>query len=171
MISMAARSVKQYLSFIAAHRSAYIRFNKQLIIGELAGFGAGIATAEIAASSGLGQIEISAYSSLADYAGSVAGFLAIYHDDQKASFANLKGFPKIRAVFSSALKLWPSVLAADIAFVLSRPYMHYVSMSMGLEPGLAAGLAHFLAFGVFNIVAVISKSLIDYARQSRISHP
>ena len=170
MIAMAASSVKEYLRFLAANRSAYIRFNKQLLIGELAGFGAGVATAEISASSDFNEIEISAYSSAADYAGSIAGFLAIYHNDHKDSFASLRGLARVRAVFSSALKLWPSVLAADVAFVLSRPYLHYVSMSMGLEPGIAAGLAHFLAFGVFNVVALISKSLIDFARRPQISH-
>jgi len=38
-------------------------------------------------------------------------------------------------------------------------------ISNDLETGIAAMIAHFLAFGIFNIVAVISKRIIDYTRR------
>jgi hypothetical protein len=37
----------------------------------------------------------------------------------------------------------------------------------GLEAGVAATIAHFAAFGVFNGVAILSRSIIDYLRSSR----
>jgi hypothetical protein len=64
--------------------------------------------------------------------------------------------------------LWPSVVAADVAFIIVRPSLHYLSLSFGLEAGVAATLAHFLAFGVFNLVAIFSRSLVDYARHVKL---
>jgi hypothetical protein len=165
---MSACSLRGYIRYIRDRRSVYLQFNKQLLIGELAGFGAGLAVAEVAASGGLDNVGISAYSSSADYGGSIAGFLAVYYHDHKTLFPNDTGAKRVKKVLRNALKLWPSVLAADIAFVLVRPSFHYVSMSLGLEAGIAATLAHFLAFGVFNLVAIFSRSVVDYARHIRL---
>lgn len=166
---MATRLVRRYLRFLASRRSVYLKFNKQLIIGELAGLGAGIAAAQAASSAGLDQLAITAYSSIADYGCSVAGFLFVYYNDYKSNYRDETGYRKFKAVMLSALSLWPSVIAADLAFVIGRPYVHYVSMSFGLEPGLAAALAHVLAFGLFNLVAVFSRSLIDYSKHGKMS--
>ena len=167
--SMPAMSLGNYLRFLRDNRSTYLQFNKQLLIGELAGFGAGLLAAEGAASAGLNNYSISAYSSGADYGGSIAGFLAMYYNDHKASFPDDNGTRRLKKILKSALKLWPSVLAADIAFILVRPSFHYVSLSTGLEAGVAATIAHFLAFGVFNLVAIFSRSVVDYARHAKLN--
>lgn len=166
---MATSLVRRYLGFLASRRSVYLQFNKQLVIGELAGFGAGIAAAQGTGSVGLDQLSISAYSSIADYGGSIAGFLLVYYHDHKETYSDRSGYKKIGAVLHSALRLWPSVIAGDLAFVIARPYVHYVLMSSGLEPSIAAALAHFIAFGLFNLVAILSRSLMDYTRQGRMS--
>ena len=165
---MTTSSVKSYFRFLRDRRAVYLQFNKQLVIGELAGFGAGLAVAESAAISNLDNVAISAYSSAADYGGSIAGFLAVYCYDQRGSFPDHKGSSRITKILKSAFKLWPSVVAADIAFILVRPSLHYVSLSFGLEAGISAAVAHFLAFGVFNLVAIFSRSLVDYARHVKL---
>jgi len=37
-------------------------------------------------------------------------------------------------------------------------------MVYGLEAGMAATIAHFVAFGLFNIIAILSRSIVDYVR-------
>jgi hypothetical protein len=160
-------SFRQYFKFLLAHRSTYVRFNRQLLIGELAGFGAGVAVAEAVASLNGDEFAISAYSSGADYLGSILGFLAVFYADNRSSYHNDSRSARTKKILKDALKLWPSVLAADIAFILVRPYFHYISLTLGLEAGVAATIAHFLAFGVFNGVAILSRSLIDYARSAK----
>lgn len=162
-------SLGNYFRFLRERRSVYVQFNKQLVIGELLGFGAGVAVAEGAASSGLDHVAISAYSSAADYGGSIAGFLAVYYYDQKKLYPDERGFRRVIKIMKNALRLWPSVLAADIAFILVRPSLHYVSLSLGFEAGVAATFAHFLAFGVFNLVAIFSRSLVDYAKHVKLN--
>lgn len=168
MVAMAASSVRGYLKFLISQRSTYVQFNKQLLLGELAGFGAGIAAAEAAAVGGYGNLEISAYSSIADYGGSTAGFLAVYYSDHKSLHLQEKGYRKLKSLVVNAMRLWPSVVTADIAYIIARPYIHYVSMSSGLEAGIAATIAHFLAFGVFNVAALVSRSVIDYVKHVRM---
>ena len=125
--------------------------------------------AEAAAAANLDHFTISAYSSGADYGGSVAGFLAVYYHDHKSCFPDHSGFGRVKMVLKSALKLWPSVIAADVAFILVRPSLHYLSLSLGLEAGIAATFAHFLSFGVFNLVAIFSKSIFDYAKYVKVN--
>jgi hypothetical protein len=160
-------SFRQYFKFLLAHRSTYVRFNRQLLIGELAGFGAGVAVAEAVASLNGDEFAISAYSSVADYMSSILGFLAVFYVDNRSSYHNDSRSARTKKILKDALKLWPSVLAADIAFILVRPYFHYISLTLGLEAGVSATIAHFLAFGVFNGVAILSRSLIDYARSAK----
>lgn len=171
MVSMAASSVRGYIRFFISRRSAYVQFNKQLVLGELAGFGAGIAVAEAAAFACYGNLEISTYSSIADYGGSTAGFLAVYYSDQKSIYVHEKNYRRIKLLLAKAMRLWPSVLTADVAYIVARPYIHYVSMSSGLEAGIAATIAHFLAFGVFNVIALVSRSVIDYAMHVKMDPP
>jgi hypothetical protein len=166
--AMASWSLKNYFCFLRKNRSTYLQFNKQLLIGELAGFGSGLGVAEGAASAGMDNYAISAYSSVADYGGSIAGFLAVFYNDHRSSFPGDSGATRLKKVLKSALKLWPSVLAADIAFILVRPSFHYASLSLGLEAGVSATIAHFLAFGVFNLVAIFSRSMVDYARHMKM---
>lgn len=169
MVRMPACSVRGYLQFLATRRSDYLRFNKELFLGELAGFGAGIAVSEAAAGAGLGPIEISAYSSAADYAGSVGGFFAVYYKDQRPQYLEMTRKVRFKKILGNALRLWPSVVAADVAFIIVRPYIHHLLLSMEMEAGIAATIAHFLAFGVFNLVAVISRSLVDYQRYAKLN--
>ncbi|MGH9992198.1 MAG: hypothetical protein ACREBU_19800 [Nitrososphaera sp.] len=164
---MSDRSIRQYFQFLLGRRATYVRFNKQLLIGELGGFGAGVAAAEAAASIALDDFAISAYSSVADYSGSVLGFLAIFYLDNRSALRGIGRIARIKKTLKEAFRLWPPVLAADIAFVLVRPYFHYVMLVLGIEPGVAAIIAHFLAFGVFNCVAIFSRSVIDYARSTK----
>ncbi len=164
---MSDRSIRQYFRFLLDRRATYVRFNKQLLIGELGGFGAGIAAAEVAASVALDDFAISAYSSAADYSGSVLGFLAIFYLDSRSKFQGVSRTMRIKGTLKDAFRLWPPVLAADVAFILVRPYFHYVMLVLGIEAGVAAIIAHFLAFGVFNCVAIFSRSIIEYARSTR----
>lgn len=164
---MSSSSIKQYLEFLLDRRSIYIRFNRELLVGELAGFGAGIAVAETAASLSMDEFAISVYSSGADYMGSILGFLAVFYRDNRSLYQSDSRNVRIKKILKDVLKLWPSVLAADIAFILVRPYIHYVTLTLGIEAGIAATIAHFLAFGVFNCVAIFSRSIIDYARSVR----
>jgi hypothetical protein len=169
--AMPAWSLRNYVRYLRDHRSTYLQFNKQLLIGELAGFGSGLLVAEGAASAGLDNYSISAYSSGADYGGSIAGFLAVYYSDHRSSFPDDSWTKRVKKVLKNALKLWPSVLAADISFILVRPSFHYMSLSTGLEAGVAAAIAHFLAFGVFNLVAIFSRSMVDYAQHLKMGTP
>ena len=164
---MSDRSIRQYFRFLLDRRATYVQFNKQLLLGELAGFGAGVVVAEVGASIALDDIATSAYSSAADYFGSILGFLAVYYYDQRSAHQGFSRSSKIKKILRNAFKLWPPVLAGDIAFIIARPYFHYVMLVSGIEPGFAATIAHFLAFGIFNCVAIFSRSMIDYARSTR----
>ena len=157
--------VARYAKFFSKNRSAYLSFNKQLGIGELAGFGSGIAMAEVAAAFTRDEATISGLSSAADYIASILGFLAVFYYDMRRKY-EYRGEKKARTkkILKSAFSLWPSVVAGDIAFILARPYFHYTFLTMGLEAGIAATVAHFLAFGLFNAVAIFSKSLIDFSK-------
>jgi hypothetical protein len=138
-----------------------------LLIGELGGFGSGIVAAEATESLNMDELTIAAFSTGADYVGSILGFLTVFYNDNRSKYPDDCRTARIKKIMKEALKLWPSVLAADIAFVLVRPYLHYVSLTLGIEAGIAASIAHFLAFGVFNGVAILSRSLIDYARSTK----
>jgi hypothetical protein len=165
---MAPGLLRRYFKFVSSRRFAYLQFNKQLIIGELAGFGAGIIVAEAVAHAGSDGLTISTYSSVADYGASVMGFLAVYYKDQKLLHPDDKSYDRLKKILSGAFKLWPSAVAADIAFVAARPYFHYAAMTLDFGPGVAAAVAHVLAFGLFNLVAVFSRSFIDYAKHVRM---
>jgi hypothetical protein len=169
MVKMTTDSVRRYLQFFLARRSSYFQLNKQLLIAELAGLCAGTGVSEMASAGGVGQFGISVYSSAADYAASIASFLAIYYKDEKSQYGEAPRSMRLKKVLGSALRLWPSVIAADIVFILVRPYFQYLALSNGLEAGMAAIIAHFIAFGFFNLVAVFSKSIIDYAKHIKIN--
>lgn len=164
---MAYDTIKKYFRFVHTNRPVYFHFNKQLAIGELAGFGAGVGVAEAAAALTRDEFAISVSSGVADYAGSILGFLAIFYRDSRPQYPELAGKERFKRIMKDAFSLWPSVAAADIAYIFARPYVHYLLLVSGLEAGIAATIAHFAAFGVFNGVALLSRSIIDYARSNR----
>lgn len=168
---MTCETIKKYFRFVQANRPAYFNFNKQLVLGELAGFIAGVGVAEAAAAFTRDEIAISVSSGAADYAGSILGFLAIFYHDNKSQYRDLAGKERFKRIMKSALALWPSVAAADIAYILARPYSHYLLLLSGLEAGVAATIAHFVAFGIFNGVAILSRSIIEYAQSKKQQHP
>jgi len=161
---MAADTLKKYFRFVQSNRPVYFNFNKQLVIGELAGFAAGVGVAEAAAAITKDELAISVTSGVADYAGSTLGFLAVFYRDSKAQYSELNGKERFKRIMKDAFSLWPSVAAADVAYILTRPYIHYILLVSGLEAGVAATIAHFAAFGVFNGIAILSRSIIDYLR-------
>jgi hypothetical protein len=164
---MTAGALKKYFRFVLSNRPVYFNFNRQLVIGELAGFAAGVGVAEAAATATRDELAISVSSGVADYAGSILGFLAIFYRDSRAQYGELAGKERFKRIMKDAFSLWPSVAAADVAYILVRPYIHYVLLVSVLEAGVAATIAHFAAFGVFNGVAILSRSIIDYLRSSR----
>lgn len=164
---MSAGTLKKYFRFVKNNRPIYLNFNKQLVIGELAGFGAGLVVAELAAAVTKDEFAISMSSGLSDYAGSILGFFAIFYRDNIPRYRELGRKERVRRITNDAFSLWPSVAAADIAYIFIRPYMHYVLLLSGLEAGIAATIAHFAAFAVFNGVAILSRSIIDYMKSSK----
>jgi hypothetical protein len=164
---MAANSIKKYIRFVNSKKPVYFHFNKQLVVGELAGFAAGVGVAEAAAALTRDELAISLSSGFADYAGSILGFFAIFYRDNKPHFPELNRRERFKRIMRDAFSLWPSIVAADIAYILIRPYMHYVLLVSGLEAGFAATVAHFTAFGVFNGIAILSRSVIDYMKSSK----
>ena len=164
---MPAGALKKYFRFVQSNRPVYFNFNKQLVVGELAGFGAGVGVAEAAAAIAGDELAISVSSGAADYAGSILGFLAVFYRDSRAQYSGLGRKDRFKRTMKDALSLWPSVAAADIAYIFARPYIHYVLLVAGLEAGVAATIAHFAAFGVFNGVAILSRSIIDYLKSNR----
>jgi hypothetical protein len=74
---------------------------------------------------------------------------------------------RLRKIIRNAIGLWPSVVVADVAYIFVRPYFHYILLLNDIEVGIAATVAHFLAFAVYNCIATFSKSMIDYARSRR----
>lgn len=161
---MTAGALKKYFRFVQSNRPVYFNFNKQLLIGELAGFAAGVGVAEAAAAITKDELVISSSSGVADYVGSILGFLAIFYRDSRAQYSELGRKERFRKIMKNAFSLWPSVAAADIAYIFTRPYIHYILLVSGLEAGVAATIAHFAAFGIFNGVAILSRSIIDYLR-------
>jgi hypothetical protein len=164
---MAYDMIKKYFKFINRNRPVYFHFNKQLMIGELAGFGVGFGMAEAAAAVTRDEFVISLSSGIADYAGSIIGFLAIFYRDNKLQYRELDRKMRVRRIIKDVLLLWPSVAAADISYIFARPYIHYILLMSGLEAGIAASIAHFAAFGVFNGVALLSRSMFDYRRSNK----
>lgn len=164
---MPTHTLKKYFRFLQSNRPVYFNFNRQLVIGELAGFAAGVGVAEAAAAVSWDEIAISVWSGVADYAGSILGFLAIFYRDSKVQYRELARKDQFKYIMKDAFSLWPSVAAADVAYILARPYIHYILLVSGLEAGIAATIAHFAAFGVFNGVAILSRSIIDYLKSTR----
>lgn len=155
--------IQKYLRFFARNSKTYIQFNKQLFLGELAGFLAGLAVAELVALWIAGdELAISVLSTGADYSAALSLFLIIFYYDQKASLMHLDKNSRIKKVLGLALRLWPAVAAADVAFLLARPYVHFELLQLNIDVGISATIAHFLAFGLFNLVAIFSRSLLDF---------
>jgi hypothetical protein len=155
--------IQKYLKFFARNSKTYIQFNKQLFLGELAGFLAGLAVAELVALSAANdEFAISVLSSAADYAAALTIFLVIFYYDQKGSLLHLERNSRIKKVLGLALRLWPAVAAADIAFLLARPYIHFELLHLNVDVVISTTIAHFLAFGLFNLVAIFSRSLLEF---------
>jgi len=161
---MVADTLKKYFKFVQSHAALYLNFNKQLLLGELAGFAAGVGVAEAVAAATRDELAISVSSGASDYIGSILGFLAVYYRDNKAASSHLDRKTRFKRIMKNAFSLWPSVAAADIAVIFSRPYVHYILLLSGFEPGVSATIAHFIAVGVFNGIAVLSRSIIDYTK-------
>jgi len=159
--------IARYFRFLSSRKSVYLAFNKQLLVAELAGFAAGVIAAEAAASISRDEFSISLSSSISDYAGSVMGFMAVYYHDTNHLYKDYKLHVRIKKVLRSAMGLWVSIISADIAFLIVRPYFHYVMLLTGVEAGVAGALAHFLAFTVFNGIAIFSRSIFDYTRRAK----
>lgn len=164
---MPAGTLKRYFKFVQSNRPVYFNFNKQLVIGELGGFAAGVGVAEAAAAVTRDELTISVSSGVADYAGSILGFMAMFYRDSRAQYSELGRKDRFKRIMKDAFSLWPSVAAADVAYIFARPYIHYILLLSGLEAGIAATIAHFAAFGVFNGVAILSRSIIDYLKSIR----
>src|SRR5687768_1918558 len=129
---MAYDTIKKYFRFVHANRPVYFHFNKQLVIGELAGFGAGVGVAEAAAAVTRDEFAISVSSGVADYAGSILGFLAIFYRDSSMQYRELGGKERFKRIMKDAFSLWPAVAAADVAYIFARPYVHYLLLVSGL---------------------------------------
>jgi hypothetical protein len=157
------QNIKNYFAFVRKNKSDYLLFNKQLVFSEIAGLVLGLIAAE--ASRSFTKIENSLYSGFIDYCASIGFFFIIYYYDNKKYYLDFSRSTRLIKIIKSAFSIWPSIIIADVAYVIARPYFHYVLMTHGLETGLAATVAHFLAFGVFNLIAVVSKSMIDFARK------
>jgi hypothetical protein len=69
---------------------------------------------------------------------------------------------RVQKVCMMALRLWPSVAAADIVFILVRPYVQYLLLGINIEAGITSVIAHFVAFAAFNLTAIFSRSIIDF---------
>ena len=164
---MAVNSIKKYIRFVKANRPTYFHFNKQLLIGEIAGFAAGVGVAEAVAVLAADELVISLSSGVADYAGSILGFFAVFYYDKKPDYRELSRNKRFKRIAKDAFTLWPAIAAADIAYIFLRPYIHYLLLVSGFEAGIAATIAHFAAFGVFNGVAILSRSIIDYMKSSK----
>lgn len=162
---MEKNAISRYLQFVACNAKDYKKFNKQLVIGEAAGFVAGLLVAELLASAVLfhsGEWLISIASSVADYAAAIVGFFVVFYYDNKPPFITLAPLQRVKKISKMALSLWPSVLAADIVFLLIRPYIQYLLLANNIDVGITSVMAHFLAFGAFNLTALLSRSLFDY---------
>lgn len=164
---MCLNSFRKYIRFFESNKSTYFHFNKQLFIGELVGFGAGVGVAEATVFLAADELTNSLSSGIADYAASILGFFAIFYHDKKPHYRELTRSERFKRIAKEAFSLWPAIAAADIAYIFLRPYLHYILLVSGLEAGIAATVAHFVAFGVFNGVAILSRSMIDYMKSSK----
>lgn len=166
--------IQKYLQFVARNAKDYKKLNKQLVISEIAGFFAGFLVTEMALASPAllynssnGEWLVSILSTVADYAAAIVGFLVIFYYDNKPSLTEFSTFARVRKVSRMALDLWPSVVSADIVFLLVRPYMQFLLLSNNIDVGVTSAVAHFVAFGAFNLVAVLSKSVFDFYYHSK----
>lgn len=160
-------AIENYIRFVHNNRRVYFVFNKQLLVGGLVGLLSGVAVAEVVALLTTDEIVISVSSGIVDYVFSILGFLAVYYHDNKSQYTgSIRKTEKAWRITRSALSLWPTVVAADIAYLITRPYVHSIFLSLDIETGLAAAMAHFIGVGVFNGVAVLSRSIMDYLRAS-----
>ena len=162
MMITGRNAIHKYLHYVASNAKEYKKFNKQLIIGEAAGIFAGLLVAELAATVNFDSWLISILSTLADYSAAITGFFTIFYYDNKSSFIELATLVRIKRISSMALALWPSVLAADIVFLLIRPYIQHLLLDNNFDIGITSVLAHFLAFSAFNLTAIFSKSIFDF---------
>lgn len=160
-------AIERYLRFVIANKGVYFAFNKQLVLGGLAGLLSGIVVAEAVALLTRDELIISVSSGTVDYVFSILGFLAVYYLDNKSQYSsNLRESERFWRVTRQALSLWPTVVAADIAYLITRPYVHSIFLSLDMEAGISAAIAHFVGVGIFNGVAVLSRSIIDFIRAS-----
>jgi hypothetical protein len=157
------QTILNYIAFVKKNKVNYFIFNKQLVFSEIAGLISGLIVAEMFYS--LSKASNSFYSGITDYIFSIVFFLIIYYYDNKKNYQHYKYYNRIKKILKSAISFWPSIIIADIAYLIARPYIHYMLISLfGLETGLAATIAHFFAFGLFNIIAILSKSIIDFVK-------
>ncbi|HEX6561492.1 MAG TPA: hypothetical protein VF016_05630, partial [Nitrososphaera sp.] len=63
---MSRLPIRQYISYLAGNARKYRTFNKQLVVGELAGIAAGLLVAELAIAIALDEAGVSIASSAAD---------------------------------------------------------------------------------------------------------
>lgn len=163
---MPQKSISGYFKYLAKNKKEYINFNKQLLIADGIGVASGFAAAELTASATKDEATISGISSAVDYIVSILGFLLIWYLDKKKEprYKKMEFWKRLKKITWSALRLWPSVALGDVAFIFSRPIAHYQLLLTGIEPGIASIIAHFIAFLTFNVVATISRSLVDYIR-------
>ena len=157
-------TLKRYVVFIIANRRIYFVFNKQLLVGGLAGLVSGVAVAEVVSRFTQDEFAISVPSGVADYVASIVGFLIVYYYDNKKQYLYLARNKRIKRTLSDAVSLWPTVVAADVAYLIARPYIHAVLLILGLEAGIAGAVAHFVGVGIFNGTALLSRTIIDYVR-------
>ncbi len=159
------QEIRRYIVFLAKNKAAYLVFGKQLAISEIAGLLVGIIVAEISSYFLFNKkVDVSLYSGIADYAASIVCFIVIYYQDNKRYYREDDNSKRIRKIIKSVFRIWPSVIIADVAYIICRPYIHYLLMISGLETGVAATIAHFVAFGIFNVIAIFSKSVVDYVK-------
>jgi hypothetical protein len=159
--------IRRYISYLADNAKRYKTFNKQLIVGELAGIAGGLLIAELGIALLLDEASISITSSAADYLAALSGFLAIFYVDNRGQFMHLGKGKRVKKVCVMALRLWPSIAAADIVFLAVRPYVQYTLLTTNMEAGLTSIAAHFIAFAAFNITATFSRSLTDFWRSTK----
>src|SRR5918911_1598935 len=96
MIITGRDAIHKYLHFVACNAKDYKKFNKQLVIGEVAGFFAGLLVAELAATVNFDRWLISILSTLADYSAAITGFFTIFYYDNKSSFIELATLIRIK---------------------------------------------------------------------------
>lgn len=164
---MSRLPIRQYISYLAGNAKKYRTFNKQLVVGELAGIAAGLLVAELAIAVALDEAGVSIASSAADYLAALAGFLAIFYFDTRGQFMQLGRGKRVQKVCVMALRLWPSVAAADIVFIFVRPYVQYLLLGAGIEAGVTSIIAHFVAFAAFNVTAIFSRSIMDFWQSTK----